>query len=161
MKKLLVFILLSFFSAGSAWCYDSNLANSYEQYFKQFAGKSTPKALQMIPTDIFVKAVQTGEKMFVIDIRTPAETGMYGLTIPGSVAIPMDQLFKPGNLARIPSDQKVVVVCKAGHRAMAVATALRHSGFKNVYVLKHGISDVAAYLSPKNAYLQGSKVSAK
>ena len=115
----------------------------------------------MIPTANFVKAVQAGEKMLVIDIRTPAETGMYGLTIPGSVAIPMDQIFKPENLTRIPSDQKVVVVCKAGHRAMAVATALRHSGFKNVYVLKHGISDVAAYLSPKNAYLKGPNLSSK
>lgn len=160
MKKFLVFVLL-FFAASSTWSYDMSLANSYEQYFMQFAGKSTPKALQMIPTDKFVKAVQSGEKMFIIDVRTPAETSIYGVTIPGTLAIPMDQLFKPENLARIPSDQKVVVVCKAGHRAMAVATALRHSGFSNVFVLKHGIADVAAYLSPKNAYLEEPKVSAK
>lgn len=115
----------------------------------------------MIKTPDFVKAVQTGQEMFVLDIRTPAETGMYGLTLPGSTAIPMNHVFKPGNLARIPTDQKVVVVCKGGHRAMATATALRHVGFKNVYVLKHGISDLANYLSPKNAYLQGPKTAAR
>lgn len=161
MKKFLVFIVMMLLIVGTAWSFDKGLAGSYEQYFAQFDGKATPKALHMIKTPDFVKAVQTGQEMFVLDIRTPAETGMYGLTLPGSTAIPMNQVFTPESLARIPTDQKVVVVCKAGHRAMAVATALRHVGFKNVYVLKHGISDLANYLSPKNAYLQGPKTAAR
>lgn len=161
MKKLLGLIVISVLASGTAWSYDQGLAGSYEQYFAQFSGKATPKALQMIKTPDFVKAVQMGEQMFVLDIRTPAETGIYGLTLPGSTAIPMNQIFKPENLARIPTDQKVVVVCKGGHRAMAIATGLRHVGFKNVFVLKNGISDLATYLSPKNAYLQGPKTAAK
>jgi len=161
MKKFITFMIMALLMAGSAWSFDKGLAGSYEQYFAQFDGKATPKALHMIKTPDFVKAVLTGQKMFVLDIRTPAETGMYGLTLAGSTAIPMNQVFKPENLARIPTDQKVVIVCKAGHRAMGIATALRHVGFKNVYVLKHGISDLAKYLSPKNGYLQGPKTSAR
>jgi len=152
IEILLLLIGISLLSTTAAWAYDKALAESYEQYFTPFSGKATPKALQMINTPDFVKSVKAGEKLFILDIRTPAETGIYGLTIPGSIAIPMDQVFKPDNLARIPTEKKVVVVCKAGHRAMAVGTALRHAGFSNVYVLKHGFADLAQYLSPKNAY---------
>jgi len=99
--------------------------------FKPFSEKATSKSLHMIKTADFVKAVRSG-KLFVLDVRTPAETGIYGVTIPGSVVIPMGQVFKAENLTRIPSDKKVVIVCKAGHRAMAISTALRHIGFDNV-----------------------------
>ncbi len=161
MKKFLIFVIITLLMVGTAWSFDKGLAGSYEQYFEQFDGKATPKALHMIKTSGFVKAVLTGQKMFVLDIRTPAETGMYGLTLPRSTAIPMNEVFKPENLARIPTDQKVVIVCKAGHRAMSIATALRHVGFKNVYVLKHGISDLARYLSAKNGYLSVPKTTAR
>ena len=74
------------------------------------------------------------------------------MTAPGTLKIPMAQVFKPENLARIPTDGKVVVVCKAGHRAYVVAFALRHIGFENVYILQGGAISLAKYLSPKNAY---------
>ena len=161
MKKFLVLIPLSLLLAGSAWSFDRGLAGSYEQFFAQFDGRTTPKALHVIKTPDFVSAVQSGQKMFILDIRTPAETRMYGLTLPDSHAIPMNEVFKTENLSRIPTDQKVVVVCKAGHRAMAIAMALRHVGFENVFVLKYGIADLAKYLSPKNAYLPGPKLSSE
>ncbi len=64
----------------------------------------------------------------------------------------MDQVFKVKNLAKLPTKGKIVIVCKAGHRSMAVSTALRHIGFDNVYSLKLGLQDLAKYLSPKTAY---------
>ena len=152
MKKLFLLVILSMFFFNPAFAYDQGLAKSYEQYFSPFSGKSTPKALQMIPTKDFVESVKKGDELFIMDIRTPGETGVYGLKLSNSIAIPMNEVFKPENLVNIPATGKVVIVCKAGHRAMAVATGLRHIGFKNVFVLKDGISDVANYLSPKNAY---------
>ncbi len=152
MKKMFLFLLLCVCFVDPAWSYDQALAASYAQYFQPFAGKGTPKALQMIPTKAFVQALKKGEEMLVIDIRTPAETGVYGVTLPGSLAIPMNELFKVENLAKIPPDKKVVIVCKAGQRAMAVATGLRHIGFRNVFTLKMGLSDLANFLSPKTAY---------
>lgn len=152
MKKLFLLIIVSAFYATPALSFDQELAKGYDQYFSTFAGKGTAKALQMIPTKAFIDSLKKGEKLFVLDVRTPAETGVYGFKLENSVDIPMDQVFKPENLAKIPTTDKVVVVCKAGHRAMAVATGLRHIGFSNVFVLKHGIQDVAKYLSPKTAY---------
>ncbi len=151
MKKFLLFIVM-LLMVGTAWSYDQGLAKSYEQYFSSFSGKGTAKALQMMPTKVFLGALKKGDKLFIMDIRTPGETGVYGLNLARSAVIPMNEVFKPANLVKIPTSGKVVVVCKAGHRAMAIATGLRHIGFKNVFVLKHGISDVANTLSPKNAY---------
>ncbi|QYZ65029.1 MAG: rhodanese-like domain-containing protein [Gammaproteobacteria bacterium (ex Lamellibrachia satsuma)] len=152
MKKLFLLVILSVFFVGPAFSYDQGLAKSYEQYFSSFSGKGTAKALQMIPTKVFVESLKKGEKLFIVDIRTPGETGVYGFNLANSTVIPMNEVFTSANLAKIPTTGKVVIVCKAGHRAMAIATGLRHIGFKNVFVLKHGISDVAKLLSPKNAY---------
>ncbi len=152
MKKLFLLVILSVFFTSPAFAYDQGLAKSYEQYFSPFSGKATPKALQMIPTKAFVESLKKGDELFVVDIRTPGETDIYGINLTSSIVLPMNEVFKPENLAKIPKTGKVVIVCKAGHRSMAVATGLRHIGFKNVFVLKQGISDVANYLSPKNAY---------
>ena len=73
------------------------------------------------------------------------------MSLPGSLSIPVNELFKKDNLDRIPQDKAVVIVCKSGTRATAVGTALRHVGFENVYVLKGGIMALSSYLTPKNA----------
>ena len=151
MKRLFLLLIMLFLTTSTSWAYDQQMAESYASFFKPFSEKATAKSLQMMKTPDFVKAVQAGQ-LFVLDIRTSGETGIYGITIPGSVAIPMDQLFQSKNLDRLPTDKKIVVICKAGHRAIAVSTALRHIGFKNVYSLKLGIQDLAKYLSPKTAY---------
>lgn len=151
MKKLILMLVVLFLTTSTAWAYDKVMAESYAQYFKPFSEKATSKSLHMIPTANFVKDVRAG-KLFVLDVRTPGETGIYGINIPESVAIPMDQVFNEENLARLPTKGKIVIVCKAGSRSMAVSTALRHIGFDNVYTLKLGLQDLAKYLSPKNAY---------
>jgi len=151
MKKIILIIVMFLLTTSVASAYDKMMAESYAQYFKPFSEKATGKSLHMIKTADFVKELRAG-KLFVLDIRTPGETIIYGFTIPESVAIPMDQVFKTENLALLPTVGKIVIVCKAGHRAMAVSTALRHIGFNNVYTLKLGLQDLAKYLSPKTAY---------
>lgn len=152
MKQFVAFAFLALFFVSPVFSYDQKLAGSYEQYFSSFSGKDTGKALQMIPANVFVESLKKGEKLFIVDVRTPGETGVYGFHLANSVAIPMNEIFKPSNLAKIPTDQKVVIVCKSGNRAMAVATGLRHIGFSNVFVLKGGFSGVAGHLSPMNIY---------
>lgn len=151
---LMMALLLSFAPLTSA--YDQALAESYEHYFSPFKGKATGKAMQQIPVSRFVLETRSGTEFYVIDIRTPAESGIVGFTLPGAVAIPMDQLFTRSNLFQIPHDKKVVIVCKAGHRGMATTTALRHSGFSNVYNLKGGLMALIQYLTPKTAYVEKS-----
>ncbi len=151
MKKTMMFVALSLI-ASSASAYDKGVASSYEQYFAPFAGKETSTALQLIKPNDFVKAIKKGDKMFVLDVRTPGETAIVGMTLPNSAAIPMDQVFKPANLALIPTDRYVVVVCQGGVRAMAISTALRHAGFSNIYVLKGGAKELVKYTNQNTVY---------
>jgi rhodanese-related sulfurtransferase len=152
MRRLFVLLVVGLLMAGGAFAYDGELAKGYEQLFAPAAGKAAPKALHLMKTEDFVQAIKNTEDMVVLDVRTPKECEMIQLAVPNTLAIPMDQVFKPENLDRLPTDRKIVVVCKAGHRAMAVATGLRHIGFENTYVLKLGVNDLAKFVSPKTAY---------
>ena len=146
--RVVLFAVALAIIASTASAYDETMARSYEQYFEAFAGKATGKALQLMGAAEFVDAVKAGEDVFVLDIRTSAETEIYGITIPGAVSIPMNEVFKPENLALIPDNRKVVVVCRGGIRAAVIATGLRHIGFADVYVLHKGTMALADYLTP-------------
>lgn len=151
MKKIILPVILVLMSTV-AWGFDKGLAYSYSQYFQAFDGKQTSKAMHFILPPDFVKALKSGEKLLVMDVRTPAETAIISLGVKDKMVVPMNRVFTPEVLSRIPTDRKVVVVCKAGVRAMAIATALRHSGFDNVYVLKGGLAKLADYVVPKTVY---------
>jgi rhodanese-related sulfurtransferase len=127
------------------------MAKSYATLFAPVKGAGAGKALHLIPPDAFLNIVKAKEPLVVLDIRTPAETGVYSVTLPGSLVIPVNELFTEASLDLIPTDKTVVVVCLSGTRASAAGTALRHIGFENVYILKGGFKALTGYLGPKEA----------
>jgi rhodanese-related sulfurtransferase len=147
----IIALVASISFAGPAWSYDSELAKSYEKLFASVEGAGAGKALHLIKPDNLLEKVKTKAPLVVLDVRTPAEAGVYGVTLPGALAIPVNELFEEANLALIPTDKTVVVLCKSGTRATAAGTALRHIGFDNVYILKGGFKALVAYMGPKEA----------
>ena len=137
--------------SSPAWSYDAGLAQSYAELFAPVAGAKAGKALHLMPPEVFVKGLQTKRPIVTIDVRTPNEFGLVGMTLPNNMSIPVNKVFVKENLDRIPKDRPVVIICKTGARATAVGTALRHVGFKNVYVLNGGITALIKYISPKTA----------
>jgi rhodanese-related sulfurtransferase len=137
--------------AGPAWSYNAAMAESYATLFAPVKGAGAGKALHLIPPHAFLNKVKAKEPLVALDIRTPAETGVYSVTLPGSLVIPVNELFTEANLAQIPTDKTVVVLCLSGTRASAAGTALRHIGFENVYILKGGFKALTGYLGPKEA----------
>ncbi len=136
---------------GPAGSYDAAMAESYAKLFAPVQGAAAGKALHLIKPEPFLNKVKANKPIVALDIRTPAEAGIYGATLRGSLAIPLNELFTKTNLDRIPTDKTVVVVCKSGTRATAAGTALRHIGFENVYVLKGGFKALVGYMGPKEA----------
>ena len=132
----------------SAAAYNGALADSYAKLFAPVAGAQAGKALHLIKPSMLLQAMQTGKPISVIDIRTPKESAVIGISLPGTLRIPLNMLFTRDNLVRIPRDRRVILVCKAGVRAAAAGTALRHLGFDNVFILKGGIDGLAKHLSP-------------
>jgi len=153
MKKVIVSIVsLLLVSMSVALAYDKQLAKSYEQFFDPFEGKAAAKQAHKMKAPDLVKALKNGEEIFVIDVRTPKETAVYSVTLPNSLIVPIDKLFKAENLEQIPEKGKVVLTCKSGMRATMAATGLRHIGFDNVYVLVGGYQELAKEVSPKTVY---------
>jgi rhodanese-related sulfurtransferase len=131
--------------------YDRGEADAYAQMFASVQGPKAGKHLHLIKPDKFVEQVRAGKEYVMVDIRTPNETRFFTSNLPGHLVIPMSELFKHEQLAKLPSDKPIVVLCKSGTRATAVATALRDVGFNDTYVLKGGFKGLIGYLGPKEA----------
>jgi len=151
MKMRIFVTILGLLYAMPTFAYDTVLAERFAQFYEPFAGKTCAKSLQMIKSEDFVQAVRGERKPFVLDVRTEQESTIYGITLADSVSVPMKEVFTKETLDQLPTDRKIVVVCKGGHRATAVAMGLRQIGFKDVFILKGGFTAFAKYLTPKTA----------
>ena len=152
MKKSIFILLVAVLFAGSAFAYDETLARTYEGFFASFEEQQVPKALHLIPPEKVVEAIKKGEDIILLDVRTRKEQSIIGLTFSDTLSLPMNEVFRPENLARIPTDKRVIVTCKSGVRCTVIGLALRNVGFDNVYVMKGGLMGLMKYLDPKTAF---------
>jgi Rhodanese-related sulfurtransferase len=133
--------LLGFVAVG--FSYDAELAKKLNAMFSQM----TPEALKQRPCQIdanqLFEMIKKKEDFVILDVRTPQEQSITGITWKNTLNIPMHEVFKPENLNRLPKDKKIVVVCHSGDRAAAVVTGLRAIGFNNAYQFKGGIKELA------------------
>ena len=143
--------ILAISLSSAAWSYDAKMAQSYAKLFSPVVGAKVGKALHFVKPEAFITDIQQGKKFVMIDVRTPAESAIYTFALPNTLTIPADQLFKPENLARIPTDKPVMIVCKSGTRAAVMGTSLRHIGFNNISILKGGFQALISYYGPKEA----------
>ena len=152
MKRLFALLVFGLLVVPPALAYDEALAKTYEQFFASFEEQQVPKAMHLIPPDKLVTAIKNGEELVFLDVRTKGEQSILGLTYPNSLNIPMNEVFKPENLAQIPTGKKVVVTCQSGVRCTVIATTLRNIGFDNVYATKGGLAALIKYLGAKTAF---------
>jgi rhodanese-related sulfurtransferase len=151
--KLIVMISGLCLSISSVtWSYDTEMAESYAKFFSEASGADVAEIFQFIDAKTFTNNIKEGKDYLAIDIRTPAETSVVSLSLTNSIRIPMDQLFEPMNLKKIPMDKPVVIICKSGGRATAAGISLRHIGFNNVQILSGGIQGLSSYYGTKQAY---------
>ncbi len=148
-KRYLAGFLTALSLIGFSFAIDEYMAKKYDELFSKMTQKVLAKSPCRVTPKQVVEMIKKGEDIVLLDVRTEAEQSIVGLTYSNSLHIPMDKLFKPENLSKIPKDKKVIVVCHSGARALVVAFALRSLGFENVYALKGGIVKLADYLTPK------------
>lgn len=81
------------------------------------------------------EAIHKGENYEIIDIREPYE---YSACNIGSTHIPMGELCD--RLSEIPADKDVVIMCRSGKRAEAMANLLSTDfEMNNIWILDGGI----------------------
>lgn len=149
--QLATVLLSALLIAGPVAGFDHGKADAYVQMFDSVQGPKAGKHLHLIKPEQFVEQVRSGTEYVTVDIRTPGETRFFTGNLPGHLVIPLNQLFQREQLARLPEDKPIVLLCHSGTRATAAATALRDVGFEKTYVLAGGFMKLAAYLQPKPA----------
>jgi rhodanese-related sulfurtransferase len=143
MKRglLVASALLGFVAVG--FSYDVELAKKMNAMFSQM----TPEVLKQRPCQIdsnqLFEMIKKKEDFVILDVRTPQEQSITGITWKNTLNIPMHEVFKPENLNKLPKDKKIVVICHSGDRAAAVVTGLRAVGFNNAYQFKGGMKELA------------------
>jgi rhodanese-related sulfurtransferase len=133
--------LLGFIAVG--FSYDAELAKKMDAMFSQM----TPEVLKQRPCQIdanqLFEMIKKKEDFVILDVRTPQEQSIMGITWKNTLNIPMHEVFKPENLNKLPKDKKIVVICHSGDRAAAVVTGLRAVGFNNTYQFRGGMKELA------------------
>jgi len=144
LKKILVTTLCASVLGVNASAYDAEKA----KYFDAFYSKFTPKVLAHptieVSADDVMKMIREGEKFTVLDARTPAEMEIIGIKLPNTLEIPMNEVFKEENLKKLPTDEKLVLVCHSGSRVTMLSVGLLMLGYKNILILEGGIKAFAA-----------------
>lgn len=94
--------------------------------------------------DISTAAKLHQEGALLLDVREPSEVAT--CSIAGSRHIPMRQI--PENLADLPRDRRIVVLCHHGGRSLRVTEFLRANGFTRVSNIAGGIDAWATEIDP-------------
>jgi rhodanese-related sulfurtransferase len=78
----------------------------------------------------------TSNDPFIVSVRS-AEHYALG-HVPGAINIPWNQIAKPENLAKLPTDRQIVTYCYTGHTGQVAATVLKVLGYDAIN-LKYGM----------------------
>ena len=93
--------------AAPAWSYDNELADSYAKLFAPVKGKAAGKAMHLMKPDAFLDKVKANEPLVVLDVRTPAESGVFSSSLPGTLLvlslIHISEPTRPILVSRMPS----------------------------------------------------------
>jgi rhodanese-related sulfurtransferase len=81
-------------------------------------------------------ALDGGEPLLVLDVRTPAEYVGDG-HIAGSLLIPVDEL--PARLGELPADTPIACFCRSGNRSLIACETLAAAGFSDLRNVEGGI----------------------
>lgn len=101
------------------------------------AVSSANGAVSTLPRDISVTEAsrQRDAGAFVLDVREPYEWNEGH--IPNATLIPLGTL--PNQLASVPKDKPIVVICRSGNRSQSGRDILLKAGFTNVTSVNGGM----------------------
>lgn len=144
MKQVLLIAGALLVIAVHAFAYDTDTAKQFDAMFSQM----TPEAIAKRPCEVNAKQLfemlKKKEDFVVLDVRTPQEMDVIGITLKNTLRIPLHELFRAESLKKLPADKKIIVICHTGTRSVAATTALRAAGFVNAYTFKGGTIELAA-----------------
>jgi adenylyltransferase/sulfurtransferase len=116
--------------------------------YEQFCGVRGQEAPLPAGGDTTVEEVKkrldTGENLFILDVRNPEEFRL--CRIPGSVLVPLPEL--PQRYSELDKNREIIVHCKSGMRSLKAQAFLRDKGYHKIKNLKGGILAWADKIDP-------------
>ncbi|MDB6115776.1 MAG: moeZ 1 [Lacunisphaera sp.] len=97
-----------------------------------------------IEIDVPAAAQMVRDGALLLDVREPFEVAT--CAVAGSRLIPMRQI--PENLANLPKDRHILVMCHHGGRSLRVTQFLRANGFAQASNVTGGIDAWAGQIDP-------------
>src|SRR5512133_1527886 len=93
---------------------------------------------RLVPASDVWESIHSGaNRWFVVDVR-PADDYAKG-HVPGALNLPIDVLFRPESLARLPSRERpIVLVCQSGHTESMALGGLAALGYEP-WVMRFGM----------------------
>jgi rhodanese-related sulfurtransferase len=107
---------------------------------KSFLDSVPPDLNYITPGELRQRQSESPDSVFLLDNRTPDAYARGH--VPGAVNIWMKELLEPKNLAKLPRDRQIVVICWVGHTASQVLTVLQLLGFDAIG-MKYGMGEPA------------------
>ncbi len=106
------------------------LKGGIKSWEKNLAKKETHTVIS--PEELWSK-MKKKEDLVLVDVRQPDEFSDF--KIPGSINIPLSELFNKESLSKIPKDKQVVTICPHGNRSMVAAFALARNRIEALSLL--------------------------
>jgi rhodanese-related sulfurtransferase len=154
MKKTLAISLTALMLSTTSFAYDQTKAVQLDKFYSHMTQKACADSKLFVKAVDVMKMLREKKAFTLLDVRTDGEASVVALSASNAVHIPLAQLFKKENLAKLPTDKPLMIVCHSGTRATLAAIGLKQLGFKKAHVVKGGLIALAAANNPKNAPLK-------
>ena len=103
--------------------------------------KVPPTPYSEITTDQLYQRIQLGEKLLIIDVRTPEEyVGKLG-HIAGAKLLPLQEIESWFKDFEDQKDREIILICRSGNRSGVAARFLTEHGFSKVVNVIGGMRD--------------------
>ncbi len=110
---------------------DTGAASSVPDASSEEESSVPMKPVQRIDMRTAKANLDADEAIVLLDVRTKTEYD--DRHIPGSVLVPLNELYKKASGAIPKKDSTVYVYCRSGRRSYAAAEVLMELGYENVY----------------------------
>ncbi len=151
IKKMVGGTVLLSTLALNVFAFDTNKAESFDAFYSHMTQKACAASKLFIDGDEVMQMLREEKRFTFLDIRTKGEMAVLGLKTVNTIEMPLEHLFEKENLAKLPTDALIVVVCHSGTRATMAVASLKMLGFKDTRVMKGGMIGLAQGNTPKNA----------
>ena len=129
------------------------LKNGMKGWSKEIVKGSPPSSVES--DSLWKKMQDSKEDLFLLDVRDADEFSDF--KIPGSVNIPLQDIFKEESISKIPKNKEIVTICPHGNRAMVATFALARNGIES-HALAGGLAGWSQVLNPVTAVEQKPKI---